>query len=215
MKFANEIEELVYLEYQDIDAGAYQEKIRYFERNKKAIKTLSYELRLEMSLEYVVALFEVGEYYQYLKHVDKLLARVIEENVFSVDGDDIYQELLYRKAASLHNTLDYYGSEHVLSELCRIDGDNSIYKRTYLKNISDRLRSQGQKARGFTIAILMVSGLIIGLELLVIRPFYPAEVHAVELSRNLLIGGAILGMILQELRIRFISHRSLKNLSKK
>lgn len=215
MKFANEIEELVYLEYQDIDAGAYQEKIRYFERNKKAIKTLSYELRLEMSLEYVVALFEVGEYYQYLKHVDKLLARVIEENVFSVDGDDIYQELLYRKAASLHNTLDYYGSEHVLSELCRIDDDNSIYKRTYLKNISDRLRSQGQKARGFTIAILMVAGLIIGLELLVIRPFYPAEVHAVELSRNLLIGGAILGMILQELRIRFISHRSLKNLSKK
>lgn len=215
MKFANEIEEIIYLEYQDIDAGAYQEKIRYFERNKKAIRTLSYEHRLEMSLEYVVSLFEVGDYYHYLRHVDTLLNKVIEENVFSVDGDDIYQELLYRKAASLHNILDYYGSEHVLSELCRIDKDNSIYRRTYLKNISDRLRSQGQKARAFAIALLMVAGVIIGIELLMVRPFYPAEVYAIELSRNILIGTAVLSMILQELRIRFLSLRSLRQLGKK
>lgn len=202
MDFANEIEELVYLEFQDIDDRDYQDKIRYYERNKKAIKSLPYEVKLEMTLQYVVSLFEVGDYYRYLKYVDTLLARVIEENLFSVDGDDIYQELLYRKAASLHNTLDYYSAEHVLAELCKIDSTNSVYKRTFLKNNMDRLRSQGQKVRAGIISMLLVSGIVIGIELLVIRPFYPEQIQVVEWSRNALFGGAILGIMVQEFLIR-------------
>jgi len=214
MKFSNDIEELVYLEYQDIDHRAYQEKIRYFERNKTAIGTLPYEFRLEMSLEYTVALFEVGEYYSYLKLVDDLLARVVEENIFSVDGDDIYQELLYRKAASLHNVLDYHGSDHVLTELCRIDFDNVIYRKTYLKNYIDRKRSAAQKARAMTIALFMAAGLVIGLELLVVRPFYAELTSNVELTRNILFGSAVLLMICHELHIRFQAYKSLLKLKK-
>jgi len=214
MKFSSEIEELVYLEYQGIDDGAFQEKIRYFERNKPAIKTLPYEVRLEMSLEYVVSHFEVGEYYQYLKHVDSLLSKVVEENIFSVDGDDIYQELLYRKAASLHNVLDFYGAEHVLKELYLIDSDSNLYKRTYIKNFSDRLRSQAQKARGIIIAMLGITGFIIGLELLVVRPFHPAMVGAVELSRNILFGSALLSLIGKEMYIRYLANRNLRELKK-
>lgn len=205
MDFANEIEELVYLEFQDIDERDYQDKIRYFERNKKAIKSLPYEVRLEMTLHYVVSLFEVGDYYRYLKYVDTLLARVIEDNLFSIDGDDIYQELLYRKAASLHNILDYYSSEHVLAELCKIDKTNSLYKRTYLKNNMDRLRSQGQKVRAGIISMFLVSGVVIGVELLVIRPFYPEHTQLIEWCRNGLFGGAILGIMLQEFHIRLKS----------
>lgn len=215
MRFASDIEELIYLEYQDIDPSAYQSKIRYFEQNKKAIKQLAYELRLEMSLEYVVALFEVGEYYQYLQHVDQLLTRVIEENLFSVNGDDIYQELLYRKGASLYNIVDYYGADHVLSELCRIDPKNEFYKRTFKKNKIDSLRYLAQKGRAVIISMFLVAAAIIGIELLVIRPFFPEWISAVELSRNLIFGFAVFGILFQEFKIRFIADRQYKNLLKK
>lgn len=215
MRFANDIEELIYLEYQDIDAKAYQSKIRYYEQNKKAISQLPYELRLEMSLEYVVALFEVGEYYQYLQHVDKLLTRVIEDNIFSIDGDDIYQELLYRKGASLYNIVDYYGADHVLSELCKIDKENDIYRQTFKKNKIDSLRYRAQKIRAVIISMFLVAGVIIGVELLVIRPFFMEWVQSIETTRNLIFGAAVLGIILQELRIRLYADRQYKNLFKR
>ena len=215
MRFANDIEELIYLEYQDIDAKAYQSKIRYYEQNKKAISQLPYELRLEMSLEYVVALFEVGEYYQYLQHVDKLLTRVIEDNIFSIDGDDIYQELLYRKGASLYNIVDYYGADHVLSELCKIDKNNDVYRQTFKKNKIDSLRYRAQKIRAVIISMFLVAGVIIGVELLVIRPFFMEWVQSIETTRNLIFGAAVLGIILQELRIRLYADRQYKNLFKR
>ena len=215
MKFSNEIEELVYLEYQDIDAKAYQSKIRFFEQNKNAIKQLPYEVRLEMSLEYVVALFEVGEYYQYLKHVDNLLNRVIDESLFSIDGDDIYQELLYRKGASLYNIVDYHAADHVLSELCRIDNNNDIYRKTYIKNKIDSYRYKGQKIRAVIISMLLLVGIIIGVELLIVRPFFTEFTSVVEISRIVLFSIALSGIIIQELRIRIIAKLSYKKLLSK
>jgi len=214
MKFANDIEEMVYLEYQDIEYSNYQEKIRYFERNRASIDTLSYLVRLEMSLEYVVSLFEVGEYFQYLKHVDKLMKIVIEDNIFSIHGDDIYQELLYRKAASLHNVVDYYGADHILGQLCKIDPLNEIYKRTFIKNSVDCLRYQGQKVRALIIGLFLVAAVIIGVELLVVRPFHPEEVAQVEMLRNTIFCIAALGILAQEFRIRLQSWFRLRKIKK-
>jgi len=213
MKFANDIEELVYLEYQEIEQGAYQERIRYFERNKKAISSLSYELRLEMSLEYTVALFEVGDYSAYLKYVDQLLNKVIEENIYSIDGDDIYQELLFRKAASLHNLVEFRRADYILSELNRIAPDNEIYKRTFIKNSVGYLRYLGQKVRGGIIALFLLAGLVIGVELLIIRPFFPEFIALIEQGRHVILGSAIFGIIFQELRIRYISWSRLRKLN--
>jgi len=212
MSFIDDIDELVYYEYQEIDHKAYQQRIRYYERNKKAISTLSYEMRLEMTIQYVVSLFEVGDYYAYLKYVDQLLAKVINENVFSIDGDDIYQELLYRKAASYHNIVDYNKADHIFSQLCRIDKQSILYKKTFLKNSMDSLRYRDQKIRAVIISMFLLSGLIIGVELLSIRPFFPELISTVELSRNVLFFGALLGIIFQELRIRYISWKRYTNL---
>lgn len=212
MSFANDISELIYLEYQDIDAKAFQSKIRYFEHNKKAIAQLPYRMRLEMSLEYVVSLFEVGEYYAYLKHVDTLLAKVIDENLYSIDGDDIYQELLYRKGAALYNVVDYHQANHVLKELCKIDPNSDLYKQTFLKNKIDSLRYKGQKIRAIIIGMFLMTGLIIGIELLVVRPFFESLVFKVEWLRNILFGTAVVSIIIQELRIRLIALSQYKHL---
>ncbi len=214
MSFANDIEEIVYLEYQSIDVKAYQSKIRFFETNKKAIGMLPNDMNLEINLEYVVALFEVGEYYTFLQLVDDLLVVVIEDNVYSLDGDDIYQELLYRKGAALYNILDYYKAEYILAELCRIDKESELYHKTFIKNKIDSIRSKSQKSRAIIIAMLLVTGVIIGIELLIIRPFFSEFTQITELLRVGLFAGALMGIFTQELRIRYIASRAYKKLFK-
>ena len=196
MNFSNELANLVYQEYLDIEPKAYQDRIRFFEYNKSQISKLSYQQRLEISLEYTVALFEVGEYDRYLKNVDQLLTICIKDNLFSIDGHDIYQDLLFRKACSLHNMIDYKGADHIFSELVRIDRNNVIYQRAYNRNKVQQLRDQGQKLRAMVIAMFLSTGLIIGGELLVIRPFFPELIGLVESTRNGLFLAAILTMLL-------------------
>ena len=214
MSFTNDIEEHIYQEYLSIDVKAYQSKIRFYEYNKKAIRMLPYKQRLEISLEYVVSLFEVGEYYEYLEHVDKLLEKVIEDNIFSIAGDDIYQELLYRKGASYYNVLDFVKADHVLGQLCRINKKNELYKKTYYRNKIDYLRYQGQKVRASIIGLLLMTGLIIGVELLFIRTIFRDHIQAVEILRTVLFGTAVLGIIIQEARIRYSTYKQHKELIK-
>ena len=214
MSFVNDIEEVVYLEYQTIDQKAYQSKIRFYESNLRAINQLPEDMNLEINLEYVIALFEVGEYYPFLRRVDPLLVKVIEDNVFSIDGDDIYQELLYRKGAALYNVLDYYKADHILSELCRIDKNSELYEKTFKKNKIDAMRSKSQKSRAIIIAMLLITGFIIGVELLIIRPFFPEWVNITEALRVSIFAAALLGMVIQELRIRYSAKRAYRKVIK-
>ena len=212
MKFANDIAELVYQDYRGIEAKDYQEKIRFFEHNRQDIDKLPYEVRLEMSLEYTVSLFEVGEYQQYLQYVDRLLRIAIEDNLFSIDGDDIYQELLFRKGCALHNLVDFAGADHIFSELIKIDPDNKIYTQVYFKNKVSQLRYEGQKARSFIIILLMLTGVIVGAELLVIIPFFDSLTQVTAVLRNGLFFTALLAIFAQEIIMRHTAHKNIRQL---
>lgn len=215
MKYADEISELVYQDYQVIGPKDHQERIRFFEHNREDIIKLPFKKRLEISLEYAVSLFEVGEYYQYLKHVDKLLQIAIEENLFSVDGDDIYQELLFRKACSLHNIVDYHAADHIFSELIRIDNNNKVYKQAYKRNKVSHLRYLGQKARTITILLLFLTGILIGVELLIIRPFFGEQAQTFQWLRMVVFGVALTGIIGQEIVIRYVASANVSKMIKK
>lgn len=215
MKFTNEISELVYQDYRCIEPKDYQERIRFFEHNRSDINQLPYEMRLEISIEYTVALFEVGEYYQYLKYVDKLLEITIEDSVFSIDGDDIYQELLFRKGCALHNVVDFYAADHIFSELIKIDKTNKTYQQVFHQNKVSQLRYEGQKFRSLTIILLMITGVMIGVQLLIIHPFFEHLVSGFEWCRNIIFGFALFSIIYQELSIRWVSKRRIAQLTKK
>jgi len=215
VKYADEISELVYQDYQVIGPKDHQERIRFYEHNREDIVKLPFKKRLEISLEYTVSLFEVGEYYQYLKHVDKLLHIAIEENLFSLDGDDIYQELLFRKACSLHNIVDYHAADHVFSELIRIDNNNKVYQQAYKKNKVSHLRYLGQRSRTITILLLFLTGILIGVELLIVRPFFAEQAEIFQWVRMSVFGVALAGIIVQEIAIRFLASANIRKMIKK
>jgi len=215
MNFTGEVEKLVYQEYLELDGSAYQDKIRYYERNQKEITHLPFKLSVEIQCECIMAYFEVGDYYAYLKQVDRLLQLVITDNIFEVKGKNIFEELLFRKAASLYNVVDYYQAEYVFSELLKINPDYKIYRQAFAKCSVDKLRYEGQKMRSITIALFILTGVIIAVELLCIRPFHESKIFATELTRNLLFIFAVGIFLFQELRIRFMTSNKIQLLTNK
>ncbi len=212
MKFDKEIEEIVYQEYLDMDPKAYQDKIRFFEFNSSEISSLDYPLFLEIRFDYLFSLFEVGEYYSFLNNVDPLLNAVIEESIVLKGFEDIFQELLFRKACALHNTIDFHAADYHYSELIKIDPLNQTYKLAYQKNVISKMRSESQKMRGFQILLLFIAGLVIAVELLIVKTFYANWLHIFETTRNIMLASSILLMVSQEIRMRYISYRRIQSI---
>ena len=214
MNFTREIEELVYQEYIGIEPSDYQEKIRYYERNKREILQLPFNVSTEIRCECAIAYFEVGSYSTYLKMVDELIQLVISENIYKIKGKNIFEELLFRKAASSYNVVDYDKGEYVFSELIKIDASNDLYKKAFVKCSIDKLRYEGQFFRGLTVLLFIITAVIIAIELLTIRPFYDQYIYTFEVSRNISFSLAIMSMFFQELRIRFLANKRFSALTK-
>jgi len=215
MNFTSEIGKLVYTEYLDIEAKAYQDKIRYFERNRNEIKQLPFKINAEIRCDCAIAYFEVGDYTKFLNLVDPLIQLVISENIYTIKGKDIYKELLFRKAASLYNNVEYKKADYVFSELIKMEPENPIFNKAFTKSSIDNLRHEGQVMRGISIFLFLLTGAIIAFELLVIRTFHKDYTSFVELARNLIFALAIGTFIFQELKIRLLTMRNINRLKNK
>lgn len=202
MKYKEKIESEVYSQYVSISEEDHHTMVRFYEENTNRIELLSFNLYIEMSYTYVRSLFEVGRYYDLLKIIDGLIQDVILENVYSVKGIDIYQELLLLKGQSLYYIMDYNKADHVLSELVKMNKESLYLKKLYRINVIDRLRYEGQKIKGVCVLFFLLSGLVIGIELLVVRSFYSEWVFIVELLRNTLFLSGLVLFFAQEISFR-------------
>lgn len=121
----------IYLTYFRIGDNAYREKVRFYEENRDAISQLHYEERFEVDLDYLLSLFEMGRYERYLQKADPLIEQVIEDNIFYIRGENIYNELLFRKAACYYHLQMYDRCKTLLRQLIRMDRKNPLYTGLY------------------------------------------------------------------------------------
>ncbi len=215
MNFERDILRSSFTEYLNIPRKAFQQKIRYYERNKASILQLPFNEFMQIQLDYIFALFEVKEHDYFLSIVDEMIENVISENVFTVNQTDIYKELLTKKAIASYNVLDYKTTERVAIELVRMYPDDYRIKSVLLKNEIDRTRFDAQKTRGVIIALLLFAGLIIAVELLLVRSLFPAFITEVEMTRNLLIFSAIFIFAFHEIFIRLKANKNLNRIKQK
>jgi len=211
----HDIYHTVYHDYQMISESDFYEKIRFYESNFSIIESSPEAYRLELSLQYVEALYVVEAYYDFLLKVDDLIIKVVEDNIVSVDGHDLYQELLYMKAIALYHTLDYIKSDKVLTDLVRIDPEQEEYKQAYIKNQYGLIQYNGQKNRGASIALFLLTAIIIGIELLVVKPFHSEIELYVQITRWTTFALGISSMIGYELYSRIQSQKKHKNIISK
>ncbi len=172
--------------FKAIDAGEFRQVVRYYERNEKAILQLEFEEYFEMLIAYTNSLFEISEYQKHILMANVVIETSIVENIQIVNGREVFQSMLFRKAASHYNLFEYKKAIHVLRELLKIEPnntENALFLEQCLRNDQPQL---ARRAKAASIFLFLVSALTISIEVLFVRNFYPEYAYYIELSRNLM-----------------------------
>jgi tetratricopeptide (TPR) repeat protein len=123
---------------------------------------------------------------------DELLEIVIMQNIESWDGQDVYHDLLFDKAASLYQLDEFAKAEHVLRELLKL----APWDRKALRFLQKCLIRQRPtwlfKAGVIGVLLVLLSACTIALEIFVINPFYPNLSEWFEyLHKGVLVSGIL------------------------
>ncbi len=176
----------LYLHYYQINKSAYYDKIRFFEKNRDQLFQLSYHEILEIKSDYAFALFEMGKYSKYLNICDELLETVIIDNIYDINGKDVFEELLYRKAASLYNLNNYTKSMQICKELIAINPGHEIASNLFRQCLRKRGNKWYEINKGIAVVFLLSGISVVIAELFVVGPFYENISTQVHYFRNIL-----------------------------
>jgi tetratricopeptide (TPR) repeat protein len=178
----------IFRDFKAIEASAYRQIIHFYEKLEESIRQLDFDEHFEVLTTYVNALFEVGSYHKHLLLVDLVIETAITHNISFYKGEDIFLKMLFRKAASLYNLLEYEKAEYILREIIRINPWNKDAV-LFLKKC---LRRQQPKyiliTRAMSIVLFLMAAVVIALEVLMVRPFFEEYTPLVEQARFTLFG---------------------------
>lgn len=186
--------------FKAIDAGEFRQVVRYYERNEKAILQLDFDEYFEIFIAYTNALFEISDYRKHILMADVVIETSIVENISIVNGQEIFQSMLFRKAASHYNLLEYRKAIHVLRELLKIEPNNQDNARFLEQCLREEKPQLVRHARAIAIILFLSAALTVSIEVLIVRNFYPSWASIIEISRNsmfclglfILLGGILL-----------------------
>ncbi len=202
----------VYYDYVQIDADAYLEKVRFFQHHEKQISALDFDFRIWIWVDYAISNFEIGKYHEFLKLSDILIPVIIEENIFEIDGRDIYKEMLFKKAASHYNIHEYKKSDYVFSELIKIDRNNNFYINAWKHALHKIIKEKLRYFQAISILLFILTAMIIGVELLIVNSFYAEYSSFFEHARIITFLLGVFMMIAQEAVIKIKSEQTIRNI---
>ncbi len=192
----------VYLTYFSIDANNYVDKIACYENRYQEIEQLVDMVRTEIELDYTLSLFQVGRYHQYISQSAPLIEKVITENIHQVQGEDIFQKLLFNKAASYYNVGEFDQASHIMLELCKMDPHDQTYYAFSSKILRTLSYRKFDKMKAAALGMILLALMIIVFEILIARTLLEDIVAPLEFSRNALMGCSVGLLVLHEARIR-------------
>jgi tetratricopeptide (TPR) repeat protein len=182
----------LYRNFRAIEAGEYRKLVYFYERNVKEIAQLDFPEYFELLVTYTNALFEIAAYQKHLKMADTVIEISFLENITEIRGHEILRPTLFQKAASYYNLADYPKAIYVLSELIKIDPTDQEVARFMERTLRKNRPQLIGHTRAVAIFLFLATALIISIEALIIRNFYPQYTPSVEWARN---GLFVLGMV--------------------
>ncbi len=192
-----------YLAFLALEAGAHKERIQYIEENFFKLRDLDADEYFDMMVLYGEALFESGEYARQAKLADHILEMSIARNIVQHRGRDVYFETLFKKAASLHNLDKLDQAVHILKELIKINPDHESSKLFLINCLIRQKKLLVRPYRNISLMLLLSSALVIALELIVIRRFWPQWTMIIEMVRNGLFVSGVILLIAGEVIVRY------------
>lgn len=199
-----------YLRYFSIEGKNFTDKIAYYESNFQYIQDLTEEQKTEVDLDYCLSIFEVGRYHQFLSQCEKMIVSVIEQNIFTLHGEDIYQKLLFKKAACYYNLSKLEDATYVLLELIKIDPSNQMYRTFATKCIRLQAYRKFDTLKGVAMAMILSSLAIITIEILLARTFFPDIAPILEMLRNTLFFSSVGLLFFNEILLRRHIYKKIK-----
>ena len=208
-------QESIYVKFFRIDRSSYHEKVRYFELHRGEINTLTFEEIVEIKSDYLFALFEIGKYAKYLSEVDEMIETVIMENIYDVNGRNIYEDLLFCKAACYYNLDRIKESVHISCELIKINPHHHLAQNLFRRSLRKKGVHWYEVNKAIAMVFILSAISIVVAELLVIDPFYEQYAHHVRYFRWFLIISSLALLIFNEVWVRYRCYQYVKNYSSK
>jgi len=174
----------IYKEFKSIETNEHLSVVRFYESYETEILTLNFTEYFELLISYIDALFEIGAYQSHRRVVDTAIQMSILHNIKFYNGKDIYIELLFKKAASCYNLMEYNQAEHILRELVKITPYNEMVQRFLKKCLRRKHPEYLKNARGLSILLLLGTALVVAVELVVVRTLLVDYVSLFETIRN-------------------------------
>lgn len=159
---------------------------------------LEFAEAFELQVAYVNALFAVGKYRQHLLLVDNVIESTIQRNIFNFQGQDLFFEMLTCKGLSYLYIYEYAQAEGIFRQLLRINPSQEEIADYLEKSIRYSGAPIQSWTRAVSIGLLFLAAFLIGIEILLVRPFYEMYVAPVEFTRNALFVLACLILLLGE-----------------
>lgn len=189
----------LYRDFKALESNDYYGIVRYYEQYEDGIWALDFDEYLECTVAYTNALFETGHHGKHLVMCDHLLEMVIMQNIESWGGEDLYERILFRKAASLFQLQEYPKAEHVLRELVKIDPASPQPRRFLEKCLLHQKPPWLMKTRAACVALSLLAAAVIALELFVVKSFFGAWLLPVQIAHNVLLGAGISVFVVGEM----------------
>lgn len=184
----------IYREFKAIHPESFREIIRFYEENERSVLKLDFEEYFDLLVAYVNALFVIGKYRQHLVLVDIVIENTIQRNIFSYNGQDLFFDMLTCKGLSHLHTHEYAKAEGIFKQLIKIKPEEEDTVKYLEKSIRAAGASIQHWSRAVGIGLLFLAAFLIGVEILLIRPFYEMYIWYFELGRTLLFISACLAM---------------------
>lgn len=173
----------LYRDFRAIEPGAWRNLIRFYEQNEAAIRGLDFDEYFDLLLAYTDALFEIGAWQKHLLMADVVIEISVMENLPEFNGREVFKHTLFRKAASHYNLLELEKTDHILRELLRISPNDADCANFLKKCLRSKRPGLIRHARAAAILLFLLSALIILLEMLAVRSFYPQYSRQIEIIR--------------------------------
>lgn len=192
----------VYLQYFSLADTAYRERVRFYEENPKSLSSLSYDDRLEIDFDYLYCLFELGRYDRYLSKVDPFIELVIVENIYQFHGENIFEELLFRKAACYFQLCEYEKCNNILKQLIKMNPSGAFYIGLYTIS-SRRIRNDVFLTIKAVSVMMLIIVMGISIASIFLEPFFQGHIQPLIGLRNVLAVLAIVTLIGKEIFFQF------------
>ncbi|TXF88708.1 hypothetical protein FUA23_13660 [Neolewinella aurantiaca] len=168
----------LYRQLRDLDPHDYQKVIRRYEEKETELGRLDTLEYFELTVFYTDALYQTGAFRQHQLMVDLVIETSIRDSFVEVEDfcEDIYQFMLFRKAAAAYRLRDFETAIHIGRELIRIDSGRRLYVRFLRTALFKEQINILQFGRAAFIFFTLFAALLITINLLFVANFSPAHV---------------------------------------